>query len=181
MDLLHETFIKSTTQEYTKLKVLADKARAQLPPGELLFDQPSDESNSIAVVMKHVGGNLKSRWRDFLTSDGEKADRNRDLEFEISANDTEQTVVEIWEAGWKALFLTLSSITSSDLQRTVFIRNEPLAVPDAMLRSLAHTAYHVGQIVYLCKRHTSNWSSLSIPRGKSAEYNRDIGIKAKNR
>ncbi|MBE3590342.1 MAG: DUF1572 family protein [Firmicutes bacterium] len=161
---LGETLLQAVTSEFRRQKKLAEDAIAQLSPQEWTY-APGQESNSIAVLMKHVGGNLRSRWTDFLTTDGEKPDRDRDAEFEAGERDTPETLRAVWEAGWSALFHTLESLKDEDLLRTVTIRGEPHSVPLALERSLAHTAYHVGQIVYLAKMlRDAEWRTLSIPR-----------------
>jgi hypothetical protein len=166
-----ESYIRLATREFKRLKMLADGAMSQITP-EQFFAAESDGDNSIAVIVKHVGGNLLSRWTDFLTSDGEKPGRNRDTEFEITAGDTHQALMRQWESGWAALFSALQPLTDSDLEKVVTIRGEPLSVLQATNRQLTHYAYHVGQIVYVAKHYAgSSWRSLSVPRGKSAEFN----------
>ncbi len=152
-------------------KRLAEGAIAQLRDDELFF-QLDPEANSVAVLMKHVAGNIRSRFTDFLTSDGEKPDRHRDQEFEISPTTTRAQMMEMWEAGWKVVFDTIAALQSDDLGRTVTIRGEPLSALQAMHRAVAHYAYHVGQIVFLAKHiRGAGWKSLSIPRGQSEQFN----------
>jgi hypothetical protein len=128
------------------------------------------EANSLAVIMKHMAGNMRSRWRDFLTSDGEKPDRHRDLEFEILSHEDRAEIFRQWEEGWQYLFGALEPLTTEDLGRSVTIRGEPHSVSQAIVRQLAHYAEHAGQIVFLAKHlRSSEWQSLSIPRGKSEE------------
>lgn len=166
-----ESYIQLATREFKRLKMLGDGAMSQITP-EQFFAAESDGDNSIAVIVKHVGGNLLSRWTDFLTSDGEKPGRNRDTEFETTAGDTRQALMGQWESGWAALFSALEPMTDSDLERVITIRGEPLSVIQAINRQLTHYAYHVGQIVYVAKHHAGNsWRSLSVPKGKSAEFN----------
>lgn len=166
-----ESYIQLATREFKRLKMLADGAMSQITP-EQFFAAESDGDNSIAVIVKHVGGNLLSRWTDFLTSDGEKPGRNRDTEFEILAGDTHQALMRQWESGWAALFSALQPLTDSDLEKVITIRGEPLSVLQAINRQLTHYAYHAGQIVYVAKHYAGNsWRSLSVPRGKSAEFN----------
>jgi hypothetical protein len=163
-------YIEDIVQQFKFLKALADKAIARLTDQEL-FRAIDRESNSVAVIMKHVGGNLRSRWQEFLTTDGEKPDRNRDDEFEPAPS--RANVQDIWERGWKILLDELSRLTPPDLTSTVYIRGEPHSVIKAANRSLQHTAYHVGQIVFLAKHlKAGGWESLSIPRGRSEEFNR---------
>lgn len=134
--------------------------------------QPEGEPNSIAMIVKHLHGNMLSRWTDFLTTDGEKPGRDRDLEFETSDITTEQ-LLQLWNEGWECMLTAIRSLQESDLDRTVFIRNEPHIVIDAINRQLAHVPYHVGQIVFLGKMILKDkWESLSIPKGQSAAYNK---------
>ena len=166
-----ESYLQLATREFKRLKALADGAMSQITPDQF-FAAASEDDNSIAVIVKHVAGNLLSRWTDLLTSDGEKPDRNRDSEFEIAAGDTHQVLMSQWESGWAALFSALEPLTDSDLERAITIRGEPHTVLQAINRQLTHYAYHVGQIVYLAKHHAGkSWRSLSIPKGKSAEFN----------
>ena len=140
-------------------------------PDESLFATLDDESNSIAVIVKHFEGSMRSRWTDFLTTDGEKPGRNRDSEFE-SPPKTRAELVALWESGWKTVFDALGALTEADLARTVYIRGEAHSAMQAIHRQVAHIAYHVGQIVYLAKHFAgSKWAALTVPRGKSAEYN----------
>ena len=149
-------------------KHLAERAIAQVPD-EALNATLDAESNSIAIIVKHMVGNMRSRWTDFLTTDGEKPDRNRDTEFELPPATRDELIAQ-WEAGWKFVFDALGSLTDADLGRTVLIRNEPHSVTQAINRQVAHYSYHVGQIVFLAKHFASaHWTSLSVPRGKSAE------------
>ncbi len=164
-------YVTDAVRQFRKLKDLAERARAQVTD-EDLFTRLDEESNSIAIIMKHMAGNMRSRWTDFLTSDGEKPDRNRDREFVIEEGDTRDRIVERWNAGWRCLFEALAPLSAGDLDRTVLIRGEPHSVIEAINRQLTHYAYHVGQIVFLAKHYGANtWQSLSIPRGKSEESN----------
>jgi len=166
-----ETYIQLALREFKRTKGLADGALAQITT-EQFFATPNREDNSIAVIVKHVGGNLLSRWTDFLTSDGEKPGRNRDTEFEILSGDTQQSLLQQWESGWAALFSALEPLKDADLEKTVTIRGEPLTVLQAITRQLTHYSYHVGQIVYIAKHHAgASWRTLSVPKGKSAEFN----------
>jgi uncharacterized damage-inducible protein DinB len=154
-------------------KKLADRAIEQVKDDDLHV-AIDPESNSIAVVMRHIAGNMRSRWTDFLTSDGEKPDRNRDAEFEPRPV-TRQQLIEEWERAWTLAFETLETLTDADMSRTVMIRGEAHSVTQAIHRQVAHAAYHSGQIVFLA-RHLSHetWTSLSIPRGKSEEFNAKV-------
>lgn len=156
--------------EFRRYKSLGEAALAQVTDAQLA--QALDaESNSIAVIVKHLAGNMRSRWTDFLTTDGEKADRNRDAEFEAEPTNRDE-LMRLWESGWHCLFAALAPLKDADLARTVTIRGEAHSVAQAILRQVAHYANHVGQIVFLAKHFQStNWRSLSIPRGKSAEFN----------
>jgi uncharacterized damage-inducible protein DinB len=149
-------------------KHLGERAIAQAPDEALTITLDA-ESNSIAIIVKHLYGNMRSRWTDFLTADGEKPDRNRDTEFESPAT-TRAELTAQWEAGWKYAFDALAALTDADLTRKVLIRNEPHSVMQAINRQVAHYSYHVGQIVFLAKHFASDhWTALTIPRGKSAE------------
>ena len=164
-------FLADAIRQFRKLKDLTERAIAQVT-GQDLFARLDEESNSIAIIMKHMAGNMRSRWTDFLTSDGEKPDRNREREFVIETGDTRDRILERWNGGWHCLFEALAPLTGADLGRTVLIRGEPHAVMEAVNRQLTHYAYHVGQIVFLAKHYAANtWQSLSIPRGKSEEFN----------
>ena len=152
-------------------KKLADKAIAQLKDEEF-FVTLDAESNSIAVIMKHMAGNMFSRWTDFLNSDGEKPNRNRDMEFVIEPQTTKDDVIDYWERGWKCVFEALEPLRPEDFEKTVKIRGEDHTIVEAINRQLMHYSYHVGQIVFLAKHFRSaEWKSLSIPRNRSAEFN----------
>ncbi len=161
-------FLENARFETRRLKDLAEKAIAQVEDDSHLHHALDAESNSIAVLMQHLGGNLLSRWTRFLETDGEKPDRHRDREFESNRAATRRDLMELWEHGWSRCIESLDSLTPDDLSKTVRIRGEELSVPQAIQRQLVHTAYHVGQIVLLAKHLGSkNWTSLSIPRGGS--------------
>jgi hypothetical protein len=154
-------------------KKLAERAMAQVPD-EALFATLDPESNSIAIIVKHLAGNMRSRWTDFLNTDGEKADRNRDSEFE-SPPSTRAELMAVWEGGWNCVFAALDPLTDADLARRVTIRTEPHSVLQAINRQLAHYPYHIGQIVYLARHWASgHWTSLTIPRGQSAGFNASV-------
>jgi hypothetical protein len=153
-----------------KLKAQADKAVAQVGD-PALFATLDAESNSIAVLMKHVAGNMRSRWTDFLTTDGEKATRERDREFEIEGADSRAHVLASWEDGWRVTLDAIAALRPADLDRTVTVRGEAHSVVEALHRQLTHYAAHVGQIVLLAKHYAgAGWTTLSIPRGKSKEF-----------
>jgi Protein of unknown function (DUF1572) len=170
-DSLAEHYIENTTAEFRGLKRLADKAAAQVSDDEF-FRAIDPESNSVALIMKHLAGNMRSRWSDFLTSDGEKPDRRRDSEFLIEGEDR-PAIEEKWEAGWQTLFDALAQLKPEDLMRHVQIRREPHTVVEAVNRQLTHYGEHVGQIIFLAKHlKSADWKSLSIPRGMSEAFNR---------
>jgi hypothetical protein len=159
-----------TFREY---KSLAEGAIAQIDE-EAFFHLLDSESNSVAILVKHLSGNLRSRWTDFLTSDGEKPGRHRDEEF-IQEGDDRRRLMAEWEAGWAILFGALEPLTAEDMDRTVVIRGVPHTIPRAIQRQIAHYAYHTGQIVLLCKHlRRSEWLSLGIPRGQSEAFNRSM-------
>jgi len=166
-----QEYLQNVIKEFEKLKELCDKARLQLSEEDYHF-QPDAESNSIAVIMKHMAGNMISRWTDFLTSDGEKPNRNRDREF-IDVFKTNDELISYWEKGWKCLFGTISNLKQDDLLKTVYIRSEPHKVIEAVNRQLSHYAYHTGQIVFLAKLiKFSAWKTLSIPGSRPEEFNK---------
>src|SRR5690348_1731842 len=155
-------------------KRMGEGAMAQLSDDEF-FRLIDPEANSVALIVKHMAGNMRSRWTDFLTSDGEKPDRNRDTEFELDAADTRDALMARWESGWAACFGALEPLVPGDLARHVLIRSEPHTVTRAIVRQLTHYGYHVGQIVTLAKHAASaEWVSLSVPRGQSDEFNRKM-------
>jgi len=155
-------------------KNLGERAMAQLPDDQLLY-APDEECNSIAIIAQHLAGNMHSRWTDFLTTDGEKPDRNRDSEFEDPPKDRQQ-LMQVWEEGWACLLGALESLDDSQLGQQVQIRGETHSVMQAINRQLCHYAYHVGQIVVLAKQdREGKWVSLSVPHGKSAEFNQRAG------
>ena len=169
-----ETYVQLAIREFRRTKTLADGAMSQVNSGQF-YAAPAPTDNSIAIIVKHVGGNLLSRWTGFLTADGEKPGRNRDDEFEITPVDTREMLMRQWESGWTALFSALEPLSDSDLERTIHIRGEPLSVLQAINRQLTHYSYHVGQIVYVAKHYAGDsWRSLSIPKGKSVEFNANL-------
>ena len=166
------SIIDSVEKEFRRYKKLAEGAMAQADDATL-NKVSAGSGNSITMVVWHISGNLRSRFTDFLTSDGEKPWRGRDDEF-AARQVTRATLIEKWEEGWRVLFATLAALADDDLPRTVIIRKQPLAVHQALHRSLAHLSYHVGQIVYIAKAAKGEaWTFLSIPPGKSDEYNRN--------
>jgi Protein of unknown function (DUF1572) len=166
-------FLQSSIQQFREYKSLGDKTFAQLQDNDFHF-QPNESTNSIAVIITHLHGNMLSRWTNFLTEDGEKEWRQRDDEFETHAYSREK-LLELWEEGWKIVFDTLESLQLCDLEKIIYIRSQPLTVIDAIHRQLTHYASHAGQIVMLGKiiKNTA-WQSLTIPKGKSGKYNADL-------
>ena len=166
-----ENFKSDALQSFRNYKELADRALAQVSD-EDFFRQIDPESNSAAVIVKHIAGNLHSRWRDFLTTDGEKSDRFRDGEFEAFDSDSRASLMEFWEAGWQTLFDAIQPIPAEEFSRTVTIRGEPHTVVEAINRQLTHYPMHIGQIIFLSKHFRSDeWQTLSVPRNRSAEFN----------
>jgi hypothetical protein len=164
-------YLHDVLDRLRSLKDLADRALGQVRDEDLGVAL-DPESNSLAALILHLGGNLRSRWTDFLTTDGEKPDRDRDSEFEPGASPSRADLLVRWEDGWGCLFSTLSSLTEEDLTRTVTIRAEPHSVVGAIDRTLAHVAYHVGQIVFLAKHLAGGgWRTLSVPRGGTRAFN----------
>jgi len=162
--------LEDAVLQFRKSKSLAERALAQVADADF-FRTLDPDSNSVALVVKHVAGNMRSRWRDFLTTDGEKPDRHRDREFEVEPSDTRESLTAAWEAGWRLLFDALTPLTPEDLEREVRIRGESHTAWQAIQRQLSHYSYHVGQIVLLAKHFAgSKWRSLSIPKGRSSDF-----------
>ncbi len=167
-------YLEDSIASLRAYKKLADKAIAQLKEDEF-FVTLDEEANSVAVIMKHMAGNMFSRWTDFLTTDGEKPDRNRDMEFVIDSTVGKDPVLAYWEKGWQCVFDALEPLTAEDLGRKVLIRGEEHTVIQAINRQLMHYANHIGQIVFVAKHFRSaEWKSLSIPRNRSAEFNASL-------
>lgn len=167
---METSYINSVIKQFQYYRMLAEKAMEQLDD-ESLFWQYNDESNSIAIIVNHISGNMQSRFTDFLTSDGEKTWRNRDAEFGNKFHDRSSLLAH-WEKGWECLFNTLSNLSIEDLESIVYIRNDGHTVVEAINRQLAHYPYHIGQIIYIAKMVTDEkWKSLSIPRNRSNDYN----------
>jgi hypothetical protein len=165
-------FLTAIIDTFLANKRMADRAVEQVPDEKLRLALDAN-TNSIAVIMKHVAGNLLSRWTDFLTTDGEKPWRHRDSEF-VDSFAGRHDMLEFWERGWNCLLKTLNSLQPEDLDKTVTIRGEPHTVPLAMSRSLGHTCYHIGQIVQVARIHTGEkWQTLTIPRGASEQFNKE--------
>lgn len=166
---MKDLFIK----RFLYYKDLGDKTFAQLSD-EQMFWQYNEESNSVAIIVKHIAGNMLSRWTNFLTEDGEKSWRNRDSEF-VNSFQTKTEILEFWEKGWTCLLSALEQINDENINSTIYIRSESHSVLDAVLRQLAHYPYHIGQIVYIAKMlKNDDWKTLSIARNKSAEFNQKM-------
>jgi hypothetical protein len=166
-------YIEDSISLFRYYKKLSEAAMEQVSD-EQLFAVLDEEMNSIAIISKHMAGNMRSRWTDFLTSDGEKSNRNRDTEF-VEPPATREDVMRIWNEGWDTVFHALQPLTNADLERTVTIRGEPHSVMQAINRQIVHYSYHCGQIVFLAKHFkASEWKSLSVPRNKSADFNRRV-------
>ena len=165
--------VETSISELKKVKALAEKAIAQLNDDQL-WTRLDPESNSVAVLMRHMAGNMRSRWTDFRTSDGEKPDRHRDQEFEDTTDSRAQLLAE-WEDGWRRVFDALTPLTDGELQEIVFIRQEPHTIYKAMVRQIVHYAGHAYQILFIAKHLKGDeWTTLSVPRGKSEEFNRKM-------
>jgi hypothetical protein len=173
-------FLDEVRRQLEGTKRLAEGAMAQLE-GKDFFVALDAEANSVAVIVKHMTGNMRSRFTDFLTTDGEKPDRHRDQEFEMSAGASRSEVMRWWDEGWARVFSALDALRPEDIAATVTIRSEPHSVLQALNRQVAHYAYHTGQIVFLAKHlRSSEWKSLSVPRGKSEEINARMRAKIEN-
>ena len=167
------SYLEDSLSLFRQYKQLAERAMEQVTD-EQMFVSLDEESNSIAIIVKHMAGNMRSRWTDFLTTDGEKPDRNRDMEFEVPPT-TRNELLGLWEDGWKLVFAALEPLSDEDLARTVTIRGEAHSVMQAVNRQVAHYALHVGQIVLLAKHLAHDrWQSLSIPRNRSVDFNRGV-------
>ena len=177
--LLAQHYLDDALRTFRDYKELAERAFAQISD-EDFFATLDEESNSVAINMKHMAGNMISRWTDFLTTDGEKPERDRDIEFVILPGTTKDDLIAYWEQGWKCVFDAIEPLQPADLMRTIRIRGQDHTVVQAINRQLAHYAYHVGQIVYLAKHFkSSDWQSLSVPRNNSAEFNAHLEQKMK--
>jgi len=176
MSSIGEEYLSTTIKRLKYYKQLGDQTFDQLNEQDFHW-QPSSESNSIAVIIQHIVGNMLSRWTNFLTEDGEKEWRQRDDEFEIH-NYSKQQLLDLWNEGWKCFIDALASLTADDLLKTIYIRKEPLTAIDAINRQLAHYPYHIGQIVYIGRLvKNESWKNLSIPKGRSQQYNQSAEVK----
>lgn len=173
---LAKIFLQSAISRVKYYKVLADNTFAQLEEKDFYY-QPNETSNNLSIIIQHVSGNMLSRWTNFLTEDGEKPWRNRDIEFK-DQHYSKEALINIWEKGWNCFFSALEKLEDEDLLKTIYIRNEPLVVIDAINRQLAHYPHHVGQIIYIGKMIKGNdWKSLSIEKGKSDDFNKEMNEK----
>ena len=176
-------YLENAIAEFRALKRLGERAMEQLSE-EQFFITLDAESNSIAIIVKHLAGNMRSRWVDFLTTDGEKPDRHRDQEFILDAATRREQILEWWDQGWQHVFAALEALQPADVLRTILIRREPHTVTQAITRQTAHYATHVGQIVFLAKHLKSadsgNWNTLSVPRGQSEQFNQQLIEQAKD-
>ena len=169
---MKDTTLKNTISVFEYYKSLGEKAMAQIDD-EALFHMPDEKSNSISVIVKHLHGNMLSRWTDFLTTDGEKEWRDRDSEFEETI-ETRDEVMKQWNEGWACVLSALNALQSEDFDKTVYIRNMGQTVLEAIMRQMAHYAYHIGQIVYLARLfNEGDWKTLTIPKGGSAAFNKE--------
>ncbi len=167
---LGSDFLKTITQELRKLKEQGEKALAQVKDDRRLHVRLDEESNSLDILVRHLAGNMVSRWTDFLTTDGEKPTRKRDAEFEPAADLTRADLLASWEKGWSCLFGTLTALTPTDLQRSVQIHGQEMSAAEAIIRQFSHYAVHIGQIVFLAKHlEWQRWQSLSVPRKKPSK------------
>ncbi|HEX2187704.1 MAG TPA: DUF1572 family protein [Longimicrobiaceae bacterium] len=170
-DPVRVEYLRDCAESFRKYKSMADRSLERVTD-EQFFALLDADSNSLAVLVKHMAGNLLSRWTDLLTSDGEKPDRDRDSEFEVASSDTRPLLMQRWETAWALVFRSMDALTPADLDRTIRIRGEPHSLVQALNRQLTHAAYYVGQIVLLARHHQADgWESLSIPRGQSRQFN----------
>lgn len=176
-EAIARNYLADALKSFRDYKKLADKALAQVSDEEF-FRALDAEANSIAVIVKHLAGNMLSRWTDFLTTDGEKPDRHRDMEFVITPETTCAAMIGVWERGWACVFAAIEPLTPEDLARTIYIRGQAHTVLEAIMRQLAHYSSHVGQIILLAKHwRGAEWQTLSVPRNRSAEFNQYLGDK----
>jgi hypothetical protein len=181
MDRFVSLYLSDIVDQFRQLKVCTERALAQVSDDDLVRSVDA-ESNSIAALLQHMSGNLKSRWQDFLTTDGEKPDRDRDAEFVVSLGVERKALLAAWEEGWEILFATLAALGPDDLLKTIPIRGEPHTVPRAIHRQLTHQAYHVGQVVLLARHFAGEgWKTLTVPKGKSREFNAKMFAAAASR
>lgn len=176
---MKEDYLESVKKQFLYYKMLGEKSIEQTPDNKLFWQYNSD-SNSISIIVKHLWGNMLSRWTDFLTTDGEKPWRDRDAEFENDVKDRNE-LLKKWNEGWECFLNTLNSLKPDDLERIIYIRNQGHTVMEAINRQLAHYSYHVGQIVFIAKMANKDWKSLSIPKNESKNYNAEKFSEEKSR
>ena len=170
--MIDAAYLRNVIKDFRMYKSLGERALAQVPSDVDFEVKLGPESNSIAIIVQHISGNFRSRFTDFLTTDGEKPTRDREGEFERRTPMTRDRVMQLWEDGWAVTLKTLDALTPLDLDKTITIRTQPMLVVEALNRSVTHTAYHVGQIVYLARHFAGErWTSLTIAKGKSADFN----------
>ena len=186
-DKIIQNYRTDAIESFRNYKTMAEKAMAQVTDEEF-FKTIDAETNSIALIVKHIAGNQRSRWTDFLTTDGEKPDRFRDSEFVTFNEETRESLMQVWEHGWQTLFDAVDPLTVKDFSKTVAIRGEPHTIVEAINRQLAHYALHIGQILFLAKHlRSKDWKTLSVPKNKSAEFNQYLadrqseGVRKTNR
>jgi len=180
MSSIAENYLESTRKQFAYYKSLGDKTFAQLTDEQIHWQQ-NDDSNSVAIIVKHIVGNMLSRWTNFLTEDGEKEWRHRDTEFEDTYT-SKTEMIAAWEKGWNCLFAAINPLEAKDVSSIIYIRNQGHTVMEAITRQLCHYSYHIGQLIYVGKLICSNeWTSLSIPKGKSSTYNTDKFSKEKGK
>lgn len=178
MENINDAYLDSVKKQFLYYKTIGEKAIGQLEPAQL-FVSANDDTNTIATIIRHLSGNMLSRWTDFLTTDGEKEWRNRDGEFENSIQ-TKEEIMQLWDKGWNCFFNALNALQPQQLTDIIYIRNEGHTIVEAINRQLAHYPYHIGQIIFYAKMlKTTDWESLSIPRNKSNDYNQDKFSKEK--
>ncbi|MGD6900065.1 DUF1572 family protein [Bacillus infantis] len=176
MKSFEQEYLTIVNEQFKHFKERAEKGIQQLSEDELHW-KPSEDSNNIAIILQHLSGNMHSRWVDFLTADGEKSYRDRDLEF-VDNNESKEHLMQIWEEGWKLLFNTIENLKAEDLNRTVTLRQQPLSVLQAIQTEVAHISYHLGQILYIGKQiKDKDWTILSIPKEGSKEFNKKVSAK----
>lgn len=176
MEIIIENYLKDTVATFRNYKLMAERALEQISDDEF-FWAVDPEDNSIAVIVKHISGNMRSRWTDFLTNDGEKPDRDRDTEFEVPEV-SRDSLMNQWEATWEILFRAIEPLTAADFAKSVTIRGENHTIAEAVNRQMTHYAYHIGQITFLAKHfRSSEWRSLSVPKNSSAEFNEFLKVK----
>ena len=176
---METNYLQSVIKQFEYYKMLGEKTFSQIED-ENLFWHHNEDSNSISIIVKHLWGNMMSRWTDFLTSDGEKEWRNRDAEFETEVT-TKAEMIQKWDEGWRVFLDTLNSLKEEDLGKIVYIRNQGHTVSEAINRQLAHYPYHIGQIVFIGKMLSKKWDSLSIPKGNSSQFNDEKFLRPKER